>query len=383
MSESPADTTEQATVDGSARSAGRRAAGWLAKQNTFAVVGVFVAAGLIAGRVPVLAPYAWVSFLTGGLLPLVLATVSTSEDGYEADVSNATRGRFLVSQLVWAVTPWGLLTQALQIGGTALAYLRHGGRVPDPDRDEPTTTLVPPFDGEWTTVNGGVTKPTSHSWGIVSQRYAYDFLVIDEDGATHSGDGSELTDYYAFGQPIRAPADGTVVSVTDGLRDHPHPGTGWLEWRTWRIAGNSVILKHADGEYSLCAHLKQGSVQVTPGTRVERGEVIGACGNSGFSTEPHLHYQLQDHSNFWLAAGLVPQFTRLRLRRDDNRRADHAVYGGLTNTSTQVRDDAWYLWAGDRIVATAAVETHAPVETDEPVLQDASVLDSRHPAEST
>jgi hypothetical protein len=315
---------------------------------------VFVAAGLVAARVPILAPYAWVCFLTGGLLPLVLATVSTADDGHEADVSNATRGRFLLSQLVWAVTPWGLLTQALQIGGTALAYLRHGGRVPDRDHDS-TTTLVPPFDGEWTTVNGGVTKATSHSWGIVSQRYAYDFLVTDDEGSTHSGDGSDLTDYYAFGRPIRAPAAGTVVGVTDGLRDHPHPGSGWLEWRTWCIAGNCVTIEHADGEYSVFAHLQQGSVAVTPGDRVERGAVVGACGNSGFSTEPHLHYQLQDHPNFWLAAGLVPRFRGLTLHRDDDRRAGHPVYDAPTDSDQPTTQD-WYLWAGDHVTSTRATE---------------------------
>lgn len=355
MPDSSADTTEQAAVDGPVRSAGHRAVRWLATQNTFAVVGVFVAAGLIAARVPPLAPYAWLLFLTGGLLPLVLATVSTDQADDGADVSNATRGRFLVSQLVWAVTPWGLLTQALQIGGTALAYLRHDGRVPDRDRDEPTTTLVAPFDGEWTTVNGGVTKATSHSWGIVSQRYAYDFLVTDEDGATHGGDGSDLTDYYAFGQPIRAPAAGTVVGVTDGLRDHPHPGTGWLEWRTWRIAGNCVTIEHADGEYSVFAHLKQGSVEVSPGDRVERGAVVGACGNSGLSTEPHLHYQLQDHPNFWLAAGLVPRFAGVTVSREDDRRADHPVYGASTDTERSELQE-WYLRAGDRITSTPATE---------------------------
>ena len=222
-------------------------------------------------------------------------------------------------------------------------------------------------------MNGGVTKSTSHSWGIVSQRYAYDFLVTDDEGATHSGDGSELTDYYAFGRPIRAPAAGTVVSVTDGLRDHPHPGTGWLEWRTWRIAGNCVTVEHADGEYSLFAHLKRGSVEVSPGDRVERGAVVGACGNSGLSTEPHLHYQLQDHHNFWLAAGLVPQFTGLRIRRDDDRRAGHAVYGALTDASSRGPDDAWYLWAGDRVVATLT-EIHGHIESDEsPVSREASV----------
>jgi hypothetical protein len=84
---------------------------------------------------------------------------------------------------------------------------------------------------------------------------------------------------------------------------------------------------------------------------------------------------LQDHPNFWLAAGLVPQFTGLEIRRDDDRRAGHAVYGALTEPSSRKRDDAWYLWAGDRVAATDTGETHAPTESDEsPVPRDASVV---------
>jgi len=282
------------------------------------------------------------------VLPLVLATVSTEADGYDHDMSNRTRAKILLNQLAWAVTPWGLVTQALQIGGTALAYLRHLGR--PPGRDRPAdTALTAPFDGEWTTVNGGVTQATSHSWGIVSQRYAYDFVVTDDDGDTHAGDGDRLADYYAFGQPIRAPADGTVVKAKDGLRDYPRPGSGWVEWRTWDIAGNRVVIEHDDGEYSTLAHLKKGSVRVSPGDEIERGEVIGECGNSGLSTEPHLHFQLQDRANLWLAAGLVPRFEDVTLGRPDDRRAGHDVYDATDGPA-----EGLFLWAGDRVSPAAS-----------------------------
>jgi murein DD-endopeptidase MepM/ murein hydrolase activator NlpD len=199
-----------------------------------------------------------------------------------------------------------------------------------------------PFDGAWTTVNGGVTRASSHSWEIVSQRYAYDFVVTDEDGDTHAGEGERLADYYAFGRPMRAPADGTVVETRGDLRDYPDPGSGWIEWRTWEIAGNHVVIEHADGEYSLLAHLREGSLTVEPGETVRRGDVVGECGNSGISTEPHLHYQLQDSRSFWLAAGLVPRFDGVRIDRDDDRRAGHEPYGPAADGPTHLR-------AGDRV----------------------------------
>jgi murein DD-endopeptidase MepM/ murein hydrolase activator NlpD len=325
----------------------RRIVEWLANRNAFALIGVFFALGFAADRLPVPGAVPTLLFLAGGVLPLVLATVSTEEDGYDHAVSNRTRAKLLVNQLAWSVTPWGLFTQLLQLGGTALAYLRYRGQPPGRDRP-PGTALTAPFDGEWTTVNGGITQATSHSWGIVSQRYAYDFVVTDDDGDTHAGDGEELSDYYAFGEPIRAPADGTVVRTKDGLRDYPRPGSGWVEWRTWDIAGNHVVIEHADGEYTTLAHLRQGSVRVAPGDEVERGEVVGECGNSGLSTEPHLHFQLQDRENIWLAAGLVPRFEDVTVDRSDDRRADHAVYD-----ATDGGDGEVHLWAGDRVSPAA------------------------------
>jgi len=283
----------------------------------------------------------WLFFLGGGALPIVLQTVSTDEQD-PVDISNRERATFVGSMLLWSITPWGILTQILQIGGNFAPYLRYRGRLPNTERHVPDTAVSAPFDGEWTAVNGGVTEDTSHSWGIVSQRYAYDF-VVTEDESTHRGDGDDLTDYYAFGEPIRAPADGTVVKTLDRLRDYPKPGSGRTEWRTWQIAGNHVIIEHDEGEYSMLAHLREDSVTVEPGDEVARGDVVGRCGNSGNSSEPHLHYQLMDRSNFWTAAGLVPRFVDVAVGRDDDRTADADVYGDHAD------GDARYLVAGDDV----------------------------------
>lgn len=345
-----ADQNSSPSESNAKPSAPRQVVEWLANHNAFVLMGVFFTLGFAADRLSIPEPTDTLLFLLGGVLPLVLATVSTQEDGYDHELTNRGRLQLLTSQLGWAFTPWGLLTQVLQLGGTALAYLRYLGRPPNRDRHMSDTELTAPFDGEWTTINGGVTKPTSHSWGIVSQRYAYDFAIIDGDGDTHAGDGDRVTDYYAFGEPIWAPADGTVVKTKDGLRDYPRPGTGWIEWRTWDIAGNHVVIKHNDDEYSTLAHLREGSVRVAPGDEVERGEVVGECGNSGHSTEPHLHFQLQDRRNFWFAAGLVPRFEDVTIDRPDARRADHDVYEGTDGVAKGL-----YLWAGDRVRPVSAV----------------------------
>lgn len=308
-------------------------------------------AGVLATQIPALASSAWVFFVFAGLLPLVLSTVDTDDDdpGFEYEMTNRERVRYIGSALFWSVTPWGLLTQAMQLGGQVAAMARYRRRYPSTDRHVPDTDLSLPFDGEWTVVNGGVTEDTSHSWDIVAQRYAYDFLVTDDDGDSHEGDGTRLDDYYAFGEPIRAPADGTVVKAKDGLRDFPRPGKGWVEWRTWDIRGNHVLVEHADGEYSLLAHLKEESVAVEPGDEVTRGDVVGECGNSGHSGEPHLHFQLQNGPNFWTAASHVPQFSGVAVWRPDDRRRNHDTYRSVGDDGT-----VDYLWAGDRVEPTTA-----------------------------
>jgi hypothetical protein len=160
-----------------------------------------------------------------------------------------------------------------------------------------------PFDGEFFVVWGGRTVDQNYHAAHASQRFAYDLLVV-RDGSTHTGDGGRNEDYHCFGQPILAPADGRVVLAVDGIADNV-PG----QMNAPQVAGNHVVLDHGTGEHSVLAHLRNGSVAVRPGDRVARGQRLGECGNSGNSSEPHLHYQLQDGPEMGPSAGLPAQFT--------------------------------------------------------------------------
>src|SRR5437667_9783279 len=108
-----------------------------------------------------------------------------------------------------------------------------------------------PVRGRWQVGRGGLTWRTSHSWHLIGQRYAYDFVAIDAQGKRHHGNGRLKEDYIAYGQPVLAPAAGIVVRARDGVRDAPAAGTGWVDWRTADFRGNFVAIMHAEGEYSL------------------------------------------------------------------------------------------------------------------------------------
>lgn len=166
-----------------------------------------------------------------------------------------------------------------------------------------------PLVGRWLVANGGTTPETSHSWEIVTQRYAYDFLMVDDAGRTHVGTGARLEDYHAYGRPVVAPAAGRVVRVVDGIRDAPRVGTGWVDWRSPSIGGNSITIEHEAGEYSFLAHLMPGSLQVRPDESVARGQAVARVGNSGLSTEPHLHFHAQNGPSMTASLGLIPRFT--------------------------------------------------------------------------
>ncbi|GGL65728.1 M23 family metallopeptidase [Halocalculus aciditolerans] len=321
----------------------RRVVARLAGVSVWVILGVGFALGLLVQSVGGPWWLAFLCYLMAGLLPVLLQAVST--DDTAADISNRERAVYTLAVLRWAVTPWGVLAQLRQLWGQVVAYARYRGAMPNTVRGAPKTTLSLPFDGEWTVMNGGVAKATSHSWEILSQRYAYDFAVTDADGESHAGDGASLADYYAFGREIRAPAAGTVVAVRDRLRDYPKPGSLWLEWRTGNVAGNHVTIEHADGEYSFLAHLKAGSTTVEPGDSVEAGDVVGRCGNSGHSTEPHLHYQLQDAASFWTAAGLPPRFTGVDVERDSESEEERSDADSRPSEPAA----GTYLVAGDRV----------------------------------
>lgn len=164
------------------------------------------------------------------------------------------------------------------------------------------TPLRLPFDGDWFVFWGGRTVAQNYHAAHASQRFAYDIVVV-RDGRSHAGDGTRLEDYYCWGQPLLAPGAGTVVTALDGL---PDLQPGQMDPRN--PPGNHVMLDHGNGEFSLLAHMRQGSVAVRAGDTVAQGQKLGECGNSGNTSEPHLHYHLQNGPVFGQGEGLPAQF---------------------------------------------------------------------------
>lgn len=144
--------------------------------------------------------------------------------------------------------------------------------------------IHPPFFGAWTISqdeNGKITH-------LGDWRYAWDFVVKDETGSTYRKPGTELNQYYGYNLPVLAPAAGTVAEVLDEIPDNPVGGVDLKH--NW---GNTVVIWHGEGLYSKVSHLKSGTIKVKAGDYVARGDLLGTCGNSGRSPEPHIHFQLQ------------------------------------------------------------------------------------------
>jgi murein DD-endopeptidase MepM/ murein hydrolase activator NlpD len=127
------------------------------------------------------------------------------------------------------------------------------------------------------------------------------------DGASHRGDPAVLDSYYCWNQPILSPAAGTVVSVENSLPDNPIGSTD-----PTHPAGNHVILDLGNGEFAFLGHMRKGSVAVAPGETVATGDPLGHCGNSGNTSEPHLHIHLQTTPNLADGEGLPAQFRNYR-----------------------------------------------------------------------
>ncbi|MCY7348531.1 MAG: peptidoglycan DD-metalloendopeptidase family protein [Pyrinomonadaceae bacterium] len=192
-----------------------------------------------------------------------------------------------------------------------------GFRVTPPLSDKPKNTsrnqtkLSLPFKGEWFVVWGGDTPEQNQHRDAPNQRFAFDIVKTGASGKTHKGDGAKNEDFYAFGQEIIAPADGTIVYLVDGVHDNK-PG----EMNRMYVPGNLVIIKHAENEYSLFAHFKQNSIRVKVGDKITRGQTIGLCGNSGNSSEPHLHFQMQNTAFFEDEASMKTFFEKITVKRD-------------------------------------------------------------------
>jgi Peptidase family M23 len=191
--------------------------------------------------------------------------------------------------------------------------------------------ILPPVSGSWVAVNSPADRVPSHGILAYGQSHAVDLVHVPTTGPEAGRRPGEPAggswhprpeSFSGFGRPVLAVADGEVVRVRSWQPD-ARAFLGRLGIVVFMLLaalrelggagamlGNHVIIKIAPGTYAIVAHLRRGSVKVRRGERVSAGQVIAECGNTGNTTEPHVHVQLSDSSHPAFAAG-VPMAFRL------------------------------------------------------------------------
>jgi hypothetical protein len=196
----------------------------------------------------------------------------------------------------------------------------------------PPVVLRLPFRGRWLAQNSPADRVPSHGTHLFGTTFAIDFVSVDARGhsAPRSWRSVLATEppeaFVGFGAPVLAPASGLVVAAVDGEVDHearrsvlaliPYAlsQAGRVREGVRAIAGNHVVIaRGSSGPYVLVAHLRRGSVSVAVGSTVAVGDQIASCGNSGNSTEPHVHVQATDSTIWPTARGLPIAFERPNL----------------------------------------------------------------------
>jgi hypothetical protein len=246
--------------------------------------------------------------------------------GHEEGMLTLTPGeRFMI--YLWIELPEGVAVPA----GMAHRFVVVGNphplvlTGPTLELDLESIVIDPPVRGGRWLVDSGLANDTDHRrWysvvgGLhIPQKFGADFLKLDADGRNAANDSLSLKSFYAYGEPLYAVADGTAVAVRDGLPDQQVGGRRkGIDWNT--VAGNHVFLEIGPERYALYAHLAAGSIEVSPGDRVRRGDRIGRIGNSGNSKTPHLHFHIQRSPQLNEASGAPFLFRTYELLQQDYR----------------------------------------------------------------
>src|SRR5262249_55425450 len=160
--------------------------------------------------------------------------------------------------------------------------------------------------GAMTPVAGG--PPTA-------QRFAIDWLQWGGNAQSFTGDRLDNRNYRCYGAEVLAVADGAVVAVKDGIPENiPGANSRAVPITLETVGGNHVILELGGGRFAFYAHLQPGKIRVKTGDRVTRGQVLGLLGNSGNSTEPHLHFHICDRNSPLGAEGLPYALTSFEIQ---------------------------------------------------------------------
>ncbi len=184
-----------------------------------------------------------------------------------------------------------------------------------------------PLSRTWNVSNA--TNPSgTHRWGI-GQEFAYDLVKVDSEGNPGTGDETKPESYYAYGQEVSAAADGVIYEVRDGIDDTPlaqfadadssvvmkrlneYQTKLKQQYGVRGTEGNYIIINHGNNEYSVMVHLKKNSIRVKRGDSVKQGQVIAQVGQSGLSTEPHLHFEVVSDPDPLKQRGLPVSFYEL------------------------------------------------------------------------
>ena len=171
---------------------------------------------------------------------------------------------------------------------------------PIPVNYQSTPILIgPPLRGNnWLAANGPSNTSAHRRAFMVAdgqvyfpERFAIDFVQLGADGATYKGNAKDNSSYHAYGADIIAVADGMIVDARSGMQENvPGSVTGPITMAT--IGGDYVIEDIGHGAFAFYAHLKPGSMKVFVGAQVKRGQVLASLGNTGNSSEPHLHFHV-------------------------------------------------------------------------------------------
>ncbi|HEX7350852.1 M23 family metallopeptidase [Brachybacterium sp.] len=212
-----------------------------------------------------------------------------------------------------------------------------------PREERTTIPVAAPVRGRWRGLNSPASKVPSHTHSL-AQTYALDITYEPVGAAPRALDPwsrpmRRPTDFPSFGQPVLAPFDGVVLAARGTARDHltrlSPLGLGYLILEGFvrslglprHLLGNHVLLRatgpvaadgsaaegssaeggavHGDGDVvAVLAHLRRGSLRVSPGDQVSAGDLLAECGNSGNSSDPHVHFQLMDGPDIVTARGL-------------------------------------------------------------------------------
>lgn len=206
------------------------------------------------------------------------------------------------------------------------------GELPSRGRRAQEVELSLPFAGRWLARNSPARRVPSHGVDLFGERYAIDFIGVDDrhrTAGTRDWRTFVATEppgrFVAFGRSVLAPEDGTVVRVHDAEPDHEARRSqlplvsyalgqaGRLRGGAGAVAGNHVVVYLGGSDtFVLLAHLQRGSVCVVPGQHVVDGQQIARCGNSGNSTQPHVHLQVMDGADPFVARGVPMTFRHFR-----------------------------------------------------------------------